>query len=80
MYFVYILKSEKDKKYYYGSIKDIVLRLKRHNKGEVRATKSGRPLVLHYKEEYQTRSEAYQREMFLKTIGGYNWLKEKTII
>ena len=77
MFFSYILKSLKDGKYYYGSTKDLELRLKRHNKGDVKATKSRRPLILHYFEEFETRSEAFRREQFYKSITGYVFLKEK---
>jgi putative endonuclease len=80
MYYTYILKSKKDGKYYYGSTINLENRLAKHNKGDVRATKSRRPLAIHYKEEFKTRSEAYQREHFFKTIDGYNWLKENNII
>lgn len=80
MYYAYILRSEKDGKHYYGSTVNIENRLAKHNKGDVRATKGRRPLVLHYIEEFKTRSEAYKREQFFKTIEGYNWLKQAQII
>jgi putative endonuclease len=80
MYFAYILKSEKDGRYYYGSSENIERRIARHNKGDVKATKSRRPLILHYKEEFKTRSEAFLREHYFKTIDGYNWLKSNQII
>ena len=77
---VYILKSQKDARYYYGSTKDLQSRLKRHNSGSVPSTKNRRPLVLHYSENFASYGEALQREKFFKTIAGYNWLKEKRII
>jgi putative endonuclease len=79
MYFAYILRSEKDNKYYYGSTSDMASRLAKHNKGDVKATKNRRPFVVHYSEKYETRSEAYKREHFFKSIDGYNWLKENKI-
>jgi putative endonuclease len=79
-YFVYILKSQKTNTHYYGSTADINMRLKVHNEGKVRYTKSRRPWVLHYYEEFATRSEAVKREYFFKTIDGYNFLKQKKII
>ena len=79
-YFVYILKSLKTNTYYYGSAADINMRLKVHNEGKVRYTKARRPWVLHYSEEYATRSEAAKREYFFKTINGYNFLKQEKII
>ena len=80
MFFSYILKSLKDGRYYYGSTKEIETRLKKHNKGDVKSTKNRRPLVLHYFEEFGTRSEAFKREQFYKSIAGYVFLKENSII
>ncbi|MBN8696688.1 MAG: GIY-YIG nuclease family protein [Bacteroidetes bacterium] len=80
MYKAYILKSVKDGGYYYGSCKDIQKRLLKHNKGDVRSTKGRRPLLLHYEEDYSSRSEAFRREHFFKSIDGYNWLKKNQII
>jgi putative endonuclease len=79
-YFSYILFSEKDKRYYYGSTNNIANRLKRHNKGEVKSTKNRIPLTLHFSESFSNRSEAYKREQFYKSIDGYNWLKQNKII
>lgn len=43
-YFVYILKSEKDKKLYTGYTNDLKKRLKDHNAGVVTSTKYRIPL------------------------------------
>ena len=80
MFFTYILKSEKDNTYYYGSTNNLEDRLKNHNSGKVRYTKGHLPYKLHYFEEFKSRSESMQRERFFKTIEGYNWLKDKGII
>jgi len=80
MYYSYILKSEKDGRYYYGSTHDVEKRLMKHNSGQVRATKGRRPFLVHFIEQYQTRSEAFKREMFYKSIEGYNYLKGQNII
>ena len=58
----------------------MVYRLKRHNRGKVRSTKAYIPWKVVYTEEFQTKSEAYQREMFFKSIDGYQFLKSKGII
>ncbi len=63
-YFVYILKSLKDGGHYYGSTADIGKRLKSHNSGRVRSTKHRRPLVLHYQEPLDNKTEAIRREHF----------------
>ena len=62
------------------ALKNLEFRLKRHNGGFVRSTKSKRPWTIHYTESFETKSEAYRRELFFKTIEGYNWLKHKGII
>ena len=80
MYYAYILKSKKDNKYYYGSTSNLKNRLNIHNSGKVRFTKGHRPWVLHYYEKFPTRSEAFRREQFFKSIDGYNWLKKEGII
>jgi putative endonuclease len=80
MAIAYILKSVKDGKYYYGSTEDLETRLKAHNAGKVKSTKGRRPLVLHFKEEFPTKREARQRELFFKSIAGYSWLKAKEIL
>ena len=79
-YYTYILKSEKCKKYYYGHTKDLVKRVKQHNAGRVRSTKSCKPWKIHYVEEFDTKSEAYKREMFFKSIEGYKFLRISGII
>jgi putative endonuclease len=80
MSIVYILKSTKDNKYYYGRTENISKRIKDHNAGKVRSTKGRRPLVLQYYEEFVSTQEARKRENYFKSIDGYNWLKKKGII
>ena len=70
MYLVYILQSLKDKSYYIGHAQDLKVRLKRHNSGRVRSTKSQLPWMLVYQEEYQTKQEAYRRELQIKRYKG----------
>ena len=80
MFYAYILKSEPDGSHYYGHTKDLQNRLKKHNGGKVRSTKSKRPWKIIYFEEFDSKSGAYKREMFFKSIDGYNFLKKKGII
>ena len=79
MYFAYILKSQINGQFYYGHTHDLDQRLKAHNSGKTRSTKAGRPWILHYSEAFETKSEAYKREMFFKSIDGYNSLKANNI-
>ncbi|MDP3052398.1 MAG: GIY-YIG nuclease family protein [bacterium] len=62
--------KERKKLYWY-----IERRLKEHNFGESKYTKLTKPFVLIYKEEYQTRKEAVQRELFFKSGKGREWIK-----
>ena len=80
MFFSYILLSEKDGKYYYGSTSNLENRLKTHNNGKVKSTKGRRPLRIHFFEKFTNRSDAVKREHFYKSIDGYLWLKESNIL
>ncbi len=74
MPYTYILKSLKDKGYYYGSCHILEKRFKNHCAGKVKSTKHRRPLKIHYYEEFATMREARRRELFFKSISGYNRL------
>jgi putative endonuclease len=76
----YILKSIKDKGYYFGQTLDLKARILKHNSGRVKSTKGRRPFEIHYFEEFESRSEAYRWEQFFKTFEGRIWLKENKII
>ncbi len=69
-WFVYILQSEKDAKRYFGCTENVRERLARHNRGDVRSTRSRRPFALLFVEEFATRHEAFARERFLKSWAG----------
>lgn len=43
MLYTYVLLSEKDKKFYIGSMEDLRARLEKHNSGKVKSTASRRP-------------------------------------
>ncbi|HMA61430.1 MAG TPA: GIY-YIG nuclease family protein [bacterium] len=66
-YYLYILQSKKNGRFYIGQTKDIQDRLQRHNVGHSKSTKPHRPWELVYSEEYSTRSEAVKREYKLKS-------------
>lgn len=66
MFFVYILKSKKDKKFYIGYTSDLKKRFKEHNLGFVKSTKSRMPLYLVYYEVYASKEDAMKRENNLK--------------
>ncbi|PIR75637.1 MAG: endonuclease [Candidatus Magasanikbacteria bacterium CG_4_9_14_0_2_um_filter_42_11] len=76
MYYVYILQSTVTDRYYVGHTQDIQNRLDRHNKKRVRSTKSGVPWKLVYTELFNTKSDAYKREMQIKSYKGGNAFRE----
>ncbi len=80
MYYTYILKSIHFDRHYFGHTHDLDTRLKRHNQGKVRSTKAYRPWKIVYYETFSTRSEAFLREMFFKSVEGRMWLKEHGIL
>jgi putative endonuclease len=65
-YYVYILLSQRNGKYYIGSTNNLEERLRRHNEGRSNYTKPGIPWELQYCEEYPDRSSAVKRENYLK--------------
>jgi len=73
-YYVYILKSQKDGKFYTGYTKNLKLRFEQHNNGEVSSTKDRRPLVLIYFEGCLNQQDATHREKYLKTHHGKMFL------
>ncbi len=67
-YFVYILLSLKDEKLYVGCTENLERRIKDHNQGKVIATVKRRPLEIIYSEKLDDKSEAFNRERFLKSL------------
>ena len=80
MFFTYILQSLKDDGYYFGHSNDIQKRLQEHNSGKTKSIKHRIPFKLIYSEHFNTRSEAYQRELFFKSFEGRQWLYSQQII
>ncbi len=71
-YWVYVLKSHKDHKYYIGSTSDVAARLQFHNSGLQRSTRHRIPFELVYKEECASKSIALLREKQIKSWKGGN--------
>ena len=78
MYYIYVLRSEKTERLYTGSCENVDRRLREHNSGQSKATRHGVPWHLVYTESFDTRSEAMQRELFLKTGKGRAELRRLT--
>jgi len=75
MYYVYILRSEKDGKLYTGSTKDIVKRESFHQLGKVISTSYRKPFILIYYEACLNETDARKRERFLKSGPGKRFIK-----
>jgi putative endonuclease len=79
MWYVYILKSAKDGRYYVGSTNDLKQRLREHSEGQCESTRHRRPLQL---EAYiAVRQEAVARslEIYLKTGSGMATLRKRIL-
>lgn len=76
-YYTYVLRSKFDNTLYIGWTQDLVSRLKDHNSGKVRATKSKTPYKLVHYEAGVSREKAIEREKQLKTGFGRKYLKSR---
>ena len=74
-YFVYVLKSEISSRFYRGISKDVEKRLKEHNSGKTKSTRAYCPWKVVYVEEYTDRISAREREKFLKTGKGRDYIE-----
>ena len=66
MFKTYILYSKSKDKFYIGHTASIEDRLKRYNAGRSKSTKYGLPWEVIYIKEFETKSQAYNDEMFIK--------------
>ncbi len=76
MFFVYI-RSEVNGYFYVGLTHSVSNRVIQHNKGMTRSTKPYRPWKLFFFEKYETRAEARNREKYLKSGIGKDYIKHK---
>ena len=67
-YYVYILESIKNGKYYIGQTEDLEKRLSRHNAGMNKSTKSSSPWEIKWWKEFESRTEAIKEETLLKGL------------
>ena len=80
MYWTYILYNTLYDKFYIGSTGELDVRFARHNAGGSNATRYGAGFwELAYFEKFETKSEAYQRELYIKKQKSRKYL-EKLIL
>ena len=70
MYFIYVLLSSKDNRFYTGCTKNLKDRLSLHQRGKIKSTKDRLPLKLIYFEGCLNQNDAFHREKYLKTTWG----------
>lgn len=76
-YYIYVLLSETDNKFYTGYTHNLRERLEKHNKGQVKSTKDRRPLKLIYFEGCLNQQDAIHREKYLKTTYGKQYIRNR---
>jgi putative endonuclease len=76
MFYTYILYNPVINQYYIGSTNNLDDRIYRHNSGQSKSTKKGAPhWILYYNENFETRSEAYQRELQIKKMKSRKYIE-----
>jgi putative endonuclease len=78
MYYVYILRCS-DGSVYIGCTKDLKDRIRRHNKGQVSATKDRLPIRLTTYIAFNNKYYAYNFEKYLKSGSGKAFLRKRLI-
>ena len=76
MFFVYVLFSESAKRRYVGMSASPEDRLKQHNAGYTKSTKAYRPWKIVYTESFDTLEEARNKEVYLKSGIGREFLNK----
>ena len=76
LYIVYAIESEVDARIYVGFSNDVAKRLKQHNARKTKSTKGFIPWKIIYTEEIMGRLNARDREKYLKSGIGKEFLKQ----
>ena len=78
VYHVYVLKSQKNKRIYFGYTSDLNKRIKEHNSGNNESTRYFSPWKLVYYESFLSKNDAIKREKQLKKYSSaYGFLKRR---
>lgn len=75
MYYVYILRSIRDRKLYIGFTNNIYRRISEHQHGKSDSTACRRPFQLIFYEAFFNKDDAQRRESYFKTTKGKTALK-----
>jgi putative endonuclease len=74
-YYVYILKSKKNNRFYVGQSANLTLRIKMHNRGGIKSTKGYRPWQLVHCESFASRKKAVKREHEIKSYKSRSYIE-----
>ena len=77
MWYVYVLQSSKDKRWYTGYSSDLRKRFTQHVEGKSTWTKGRGPFTIIYYEACHNQDDARSRELFLKSGYGKRYLKNR---
>ncbi|MCX6797048.1 MAG: GIY-YIG nuclease family protein [Candidatus Doudnabacteria bacterium] len=75
-HYVYVLRSLKDRLFYFGYSDDLRTRVIDHNAGKNVSTKNRRPLELIFYEAFLNKLDALKRERYFKTTKGKATLRQ----
>ncbi|MBB2146354.1 GIY-YIG nuclease family protein [Pedobacter sp. LMG 31464] len=75
IFYVYAIKSDVDQRIYVGFSSNVLKRLAEHNAGKTKSTKGFRPWQLIYSEPIVSRIAAREKEKYLKSGIGKEFLK-----
>ena len=73
--YVYVIRSESTGNLYIGITKRPAKRLREHNKGQSIGTRGKGPWIKVFLEEFSAYSDAREREKYLKSGIGREWLR-----
>jgi len=77
MYFVYVLQSRVDRRFYIGFTSDLKRRVQEHGRGDNASTSYRKEMRLIYFEAYLHKMDVIGREKFLKSGSGHHFLKKQ---
>ena len=77
MYYVYVLESRRNGRYYTGSAQDVEDRLNQHNAGTTKSTRNLPPWSICHIEMFSTRPEAVRRERQIKSWKSRKYMKQR---
>ncbi|MBU1177993.1 GIY-YIG nuclease family protein [Patescibacteria group bacterium] len=74
MYYVYVLKCDKDDRLYVGYSGNLEKRIKEHGDGKVKSTKHRGKLELIYYEAFTSQKDATKKEKYYKSCAGRKYI------